>query len=585
MSQVLIVVVITYGSLLNLLAKPWSSTDSLLERRRNDILALLLWLLLLLLAVLTVRSGIANSTTDDAFDLQDWTALILPFALAAPYLLELIATLVRQLEMWPWMRAACIHALPIAWLYRTITVAEQDSDGIWFRSHLWRPSRPTLRKLPTLSPASPRAKSFWETTSRRASLHHLFYTWLTVLVSASRYAAHQVRHTSRHSQVLPCFNATCTLLLTFILTSMMGLLYASSLAELLLLLSFDFHWWLRCHIHERILARYDTVHFGRQEMQSIFEQSIAIKRSLRVCEGLDVERVHDRIMTAVITTTAVLENAFRRAYLVVPVYEQSISNRKALRDKYEYVGCNLDRLIKQVRVLLEVRHTSGLLSITSSSGTIEASLHNNIESILSVALFFPSTTLYHITARVAELEGMIEERVRQSPGMTAEAVTRERVVYIDARNAMFWLLWIVVTKEWVDVAEFWAGDQREGMDREEEERTEKEFPNERTETLYVIATFLSRCRYCDRYGMQDEGGFYKEVRELGKKIGGERVEAVFDELSGALSNCRSLSLLEWVTREYKLEWGSERERGGGLRCMWQSDTGEKKEAVCNIALE
>lgn len=590
MSQVLIVIVITYGSLLNLLAKPWSSTESLLERRRNDILALLLWLLLLILAILTVHSGIANTTTDDAFDLQDWTALILPFALAAPYLLELVATLVRQLEMWPWMRAACIQALPLAWLYRTMTVAEQDPDGEWFRSGLWRPSPPTLKNLSSASASSPKTKGFWSATSRRASLHHLFHTWLTVLLSATRYTSSRLRHSVRKRHPAASLSAICTLIITVVLTVAMALLYACSLLEYALLLCFDALWWSHCHVREYILPRYDTVHFGRQEMQSIFEQSIfeqsiSIKRSLQVHEGISTERVHDRIMTAVITTTAVLENAFRRAYLVVPVYDFPLSNRKALRERYAFVGCDLDRLIKQVRLLLEVRHTSGLLSITSSTGTIEASLHNNIESILSIALFFSTSVLYWIAARVARLEAQIEERIRNRPGMTPEAITRERVVYIDARNAMFWLLWIVVTAEWNDLAKFWNSTPCDVLDSDEQHRAQTRFPESRIESLYVIATFLSRCRYADRYGFQDENAFYPEVRELGYSLGKKNIEEEFGAMSRALEESRSVSLLEWTAKEYGLKW-EERSRDGEerLRCTWETDTGTRREAECNIVL-
>lgn len=582
MSQVLIVIVIVYGSVLNLLAKPWSSTESMLERRRNDIIAILLWINLFIIAIQTVRFGVSTASTQNAFDLQDWTALILPFALAAPYLLELVATLVRQLEMWRWMRRASIHALPIAWLYRTMTVGEPDHDGTWIRKRSWAPNH---RHLPDYN-IMDQSSSFWISTTRKASIYHLFQTWLTVLISATRYSCHRIKENVHNRMFFQCLTVSVTLLITVILTILMSILFALSFFEIALLLSFDIFWWTRCNAQGIILARYETVHFGRQEMQHIFENSLDIKLSLRVHEDLDRDNVHNRIMGAVITTTAVLENAFRRAYLVVPVYEFSMSNRKALRENYAFVGCDLDRLIKQVRVLLEMRHTSGLLSITSSSGTIEASLHNNIESILSIAMFFSSAVLYHITARIADIECIIEERISHDHSLSAESITRERVVYIDARNAMFWLLWIVVTEEWNDPAAFWAMTPCDTMNAEEVRKVRAQFPDTRTEALYVIATFLSRCRYCDRYGFQNEELFYQEVRELGRLHGQEVIEQVFEGLSDALQASRSLSLLDWVAREYKVEWAGDTQRSGGegLRCKWENDSGAFVEAKCNIVL-
>lgn len=580
MSQLLIVIVVVFGSILNLLAKPWSSTESMLERRRNDIIAILLWLILLVIAIQTIRSGISTASTDDAFDLQDWTALILPFALAAPYLLELVATLVRQLETWRWMRRASIHALPIAWLYRTMTVGEPDPDGLWIRNRHWAPTPLPFPDANIIHASS----SFWISTTRDASIFSLFRTWLTVLLSATRYTFHRIKEKFQSRLFFQCLNVGATLLITVLLTTLMSVLFALSTAEIALLLSFDYLWWMRCNARGIIIARYDTVHFGRQEMQHVFENSLLIKRSLHVPEGIDRDGVHNRIMGAVTTTTAVLENAFRHAYLVVPVYECSISNRKALRENYAFVGCDLDRLIKQVRVLLEMRHTSGLLSITSSSGTIEASLHNNIESILSIAIFFSSGVLYNITAHIARIEHIIEERISQDRSLPAEAITRERVVYIDARNAMFWLLWIVVTKEWTDPASFWATVPRDKLDGDEMSRILDEFPDSRIEGLYVIATFLSRCRYCDRYGFQQEEVFYSEVRRLGRMHGKEAIEREFRGLSDALQASRSLSLLDWVAREYRIEWAETDRSAEGLRCTWENDTGTVLEAQCNIVL-
>ena len=394
----------------------------------------------------------------------------------------------------------------------------------------------------------------------------------------------QIAHASAKAHYWRAAQTTVALIFVVLLTAFTAVLFLLSFSEISLLLTFDYLWWVHCRAKGILVARYDTVHFGRQEMQSIFEHSLEIKDSLIVFEGLSLNAVHNRIMAAVITTTAVLENSFRRAYLAVPVYEFPISNRKALREKYSYVGCNLDRLIKQVRILLEMRHTSGLLSITSSTGTIEASLHNNIESILSVAIYFKSAVLYNIVSRIAHFESLIEERIASNPNLTGEAITRERVVYIDARNAMFWILWILVTKEWHDPHAFWAAKTVDKLDEEEAEKVRLEFPDSKTDVLYVIATFLSRCRYCDRYGFQNEQEFYPEVRAIGIAHGKDSIEQEFDTLSACLEKHRSLTLLDWAAREYKISWVNSDRSNGPLRCTWEDDAGAAMQAQCQIVL-
>lgn len=106
-----------------------------------------------------------------------------------------------------------------------------------------------------------------------------------------------------------------------------------------------------------VIAKYDTMHFGRAEMQTIFDQSVFLRQALRQ-RFQDATNLIDRVMGSVLTTASVFENSFRKAYLVAPVYTVSISNRRVLREQYEKIGLDLDRLIKNIRVLLELRHTA-----------------------------------------------------------------------------------------------------------------------------------------------------------------------------------------------------------------------------------
>lgn len=612
-SQVLIIVVIAFGALLNVLAKPWSSTDSMLERRRNDLVALVLWLVLFIIAGETVRAGILSAGGPDAFDLQDWTALVLPFAIAAPYLLELTATLIRQLEMWQWMRRATIQALPIAWMYRTMTVGEPDPDGAWLCSRQWASWEHHSRDRNVFNQAC----SFWQCTSRDATLFLIFRGWMAVLLSALRYSAAKARKFCGARTRVRCAEYCAMCMLVVLLVAVMGTLLALSSVEIFLLAAVDYLWWRQCALGGYIVARYDTVHFGRAELQRIFEHSIELRETLADVDGVDAAAVHTRIMGAVMTTAAALENAFRRAYLSTPVYELSLSNRAALREKYKFVGCDLDRLIKQVRVLLEQRHTAGLMSITSTAGTIEAALHNNIESILSVALFFEPLQLYDVVARIAQTEAEIEQRLAKKK--VAEHVTRERVVYIDARNAAFWLLWAVVVRDWTSPESLWgivsrkkrkgdrvhraagnqAGEPREAvesLDLEDPERLPEPavapYGKRWIDALYVVAVFLSRCRYCKRYsiGRQSEAGFYDEARALCRTVEQRRdVLELFHSLSEALREARGIDLLGWVEREYGLRWlpgpGGKPKGDGRLTCAWTDDTGNEHEEEVSIVFE
>lgn len=585
-SQVLIIIVIAYGSLLNLLAKPWSSTDSLLERRRNDLVAVVLWTVLTIVAVFTVREGIVAQHREHAFDLQDWTALVLPFALAAPYLLELCATLIRQLEMWRWMRRATIQALPIAWMYRTMTVGERDSDADWLRGQSWAP----------WSHTTPQRTSFWNSTTRDATLHRLFRRWLEVLLSALRHSTRSAQTAAQRGRTRRCVEHALLVVLISLLVACTSVALAISILEWGLMLLFDFAWWQRCVHRHVIVARYDTVHFGRTEMQVVLDLSSEVLTALSPTPGANLNSVHNRIMGAVMTTAAVLENAFRRAYLCTPVYSVPISNRKVLRDRYAEVGCDLDRLIKQVRVLLEGKHTAGLISIASTGGTIEASLHDNIECILSVCMFYQPSQLYAITARIAQHENAVEQRLSKTLG---ETTTRERVVYIDARNAVLWLLWTVVTRDWIQRGDVWQGDLHDrennatasvddSADTDDEDC--KRYGERWVEALYVTATFLSRCRYCARFGMgaKSEAGLYAEVRALTRtSLQRDYAVRVFHDLNDALLKARGMDLVQWVSREYGLEIGivGTHENGATMNVEWSDDTGTRHQSECGVILD
>lgn len=583
-AQVLIIIVIAFGSVLNLLAKPWSSTDSTLERRRNDLVSIFLWMLLICIAAETVRRGIHSFNGPDAFDLQDWTALVLPFALAAPYLLELAAILVRQLEMWQWMRRATIQTLPIAWMYRTMTVGETDKDGAWLASRDWMPAR------------RPARSGFWHCTSRKATLFHIFRRWMQVLLSSWHYAARSLRAAVRAKMATGVLVHTFIFVLVSVLLGVTAVMLAISLVEVGLLLAFDYAWWYHCNMSGIIVSVYSCVHFGRDEMQLIFDHSARIRSSLLPsAEGIDADHVHDQIMGALITTAAVLENAFRNAYLVTPIYTTTISDRKALRDMYDFVGCDLDKLIKAVRVVLELKHTAGLMSITSAGGgTVEAALHNRIESILSVALFFEPRTLYTVASRIAQYECQVEERVR---GNAAEEVTRERVVYIDARNAVFWLLWILVTRDWRCGTEVWGRDWEDrdvdchtGVENVESDANWQGRCDELwVDSLYVVATFLSRCRYAKRFGIGkvSERGLFTEVKSLcatAERRAG--VAELFEEVSSAVMSARGFDLITWTEQEYGLQWVRTRADGSSaLRCCWRDVAGNEASSECALVME
>lgn len=303
--------------------------------------------MLLVLAGLTSWRAASLPGGDGNFDLQDWTAIILPLALAAPYIMETVTTLVRQVEMIRWIHCSCVQALPLAWMYRTNTVGDHDDDGRWLRDREWASWEAGTGVGGFARQASTRSGSFWRCTSRHATLHHVFSKWRSVLVSATRHKWIAVWTGVTSGDFYILSEVPLSLLLSMA-SAFAYLLLALSGIERLGLLSYDFVWWLRRGWRGEVVARYDTMHFGRAEMQTIFDQSRYVRKSLRASttDGAEATALIDRVMSSLLTTTSVFENAFRKAYLVTPIYSVSLSNRKVLRRQYSAIGLDLDRLIK-----------------------------------------------------------------------------------------------------------------------------------------------------------------------------------------------------------------------------------------------
>lgn len=183
---------------------------------------------------------------------------------------------------------------------------------------------------------------------------------------------------------------------------------------------------------------------------------------------------------------------------------------------------------------------------------------------------------------MAVIEAQVEERLCNDGNAKAEDIVRERVVYIDARNAMFCLLWILVVRNWKGPMTKWENVE---MTQNEERAEYVNLLEEDIEVYYVIATFLSRCRYCHRYGFESEMQFYTEVRQLCSKVGEDKVYNEFERLSEDLYKCRKFSLLEWTAQEYQLEWNpGQFKRNSAMVCKWNDDSGQRQEAVCDIML-
>lgn len=601
MSQVFVAVVIVYGSILNLISMPWSSTLSVLERRRNSTVTLFLLFAFFCIVLTTVVLGLRGiGTKDDTginfeekYEIQDWVTILLPLLLASTFIMETVTTLVRQIEMIQWVRRTLAHTLPISWMFRTMTIKEDDSDGEWLRSKRWAPWEYEAHDENLLT-----SKYFFECTSRDSSLFMLFRRWLKVIKSAVKHIWTELRSGSKpvghvvgseqegqsrsmgRSFLFYFINGFYLLILLAMCVGNYIVLVASS-PEYALLIMFDYIWWISYYIEPIIITRYDAMYLGREEMQEIFETTKTVERGISQTELENTERVLNRVMSAVLTTASVYENAFRKAYLVTPVYKRSISNRAAMRTKYEEIGCDPDRLILRVRAILEKRHSSGLLSITdSTTSTIEATLHDNIEAVLTVTLFFPTGTLYRIAARIADIEYEIEGRINGS-SYTEEMRLREQAVYIDARNSMFWLLWILATDRWRTQSDCIENSTDGETDQREYERNNTIIPDEEVEVLYIIATFLSRCRNCNFYGFSGEKDHYLEVQRLSKTHRFADITAKFEEISIILKSHRNFTLFDWLEEEYKMSWITKTDLSS-LYCIWDAEPGVQQRGIVSI---
>lgn len=115
--------------------------------------------------------------------------------------LRLLSSSSREFQ-WRWMRRATVSVLPVAWMYRTMTVGELDEDGLWLREELWAPRSPQQRGR----------GGFWRCTSRDATINRVLWRWLQVLTSAVAYAAGQVGRAARERNWLKLVKNTIVFL-------------------------------------------------------------------------------------------------------------------------------------------------------------------------------------------------------------------------------------------------------------------------------------------------------------------------------------------------------------------------------------
>ena len=251
-------------------------------------------------------------------------------------------------------------------------------------------------------------------------------------------------------------------------------------------------------------------------------------------------------MAAVTSVSGLLENAFRRAYLVTPTYKETISSRKVLRSLYASMGIDIDIMIKTVRRILELRNESGLLSLASripATGTIEAALHDNIEALLTVTFWMSPRGVFTVGKTVAALEAKTLNRASKMKDAARSRLAD--VVAIDTRNFVFWLLWLEVAEKLLRKQEDHEGLVSLAW---QWEPTVQEI-----ERLYVIASFLSRCRYTGdtNFDLADtQEDILREVQELVQKHGNETIIRHFRLLSRTLQRQTGRCLLTWAEVEH-----------------------------------
>ena len=186
---------------------------------------------------------------------------------------------------------------------------------------------------------------------------------------------------------------------------------------------------------------------------------------------------------------------------------------------------------------------------------------------------------------MAAIESKIEARIA-SNDISPETRLRERVTYIDTRNAVFWLLWVYIVRDWDDPRSVWMYAPTDKMTREGSERIYREFPERRIQIAYIIATFLARCRYASRFGIGDgmENACFIEVKEIAAKIPKSEVHSEFDGISKTLQHYRGFTLLEWTEMEYGIKWDTKDLPAGPLSCRWKDDAGGEIRSTCEIAI-
>lgn len=138
---------------------------------------------------------------------------------------------------------------------------------------------------------------------------------------------------------------------------------------------------------------------------------------------------------------------------------------------------------------------------------------------------------------------------------------------------MIWILLIIIVQRWKipnDIMKHNIVDESDETNYMENGQAISECE---IEISYVIATFLSRCRYAPRYGF-DDSLHYTEVKQVGTKIGKDFINQHFTRLSQCLKEGTCVSLLEWTSLEYSLSWETTTATNEPMKCTWKSSAGD-----------
>lgn len=502
-----LVVAVAWGSILNLLMKSWEEALSVAERRRNDLVALAGWAMLVILTVAAFTTGIE----DPEWSIEELSALALPWLVGGPALIDLIAALLRQLEMWRWLHRGSIEVMAAAWMMRTRTTREYDADMHWFARREWDRSRGLFAAL--------------KATTRRSTFYTKMSGWFFVLKSALSYHVGKLRKLED-----PISSILVVFLCGFMLLPLQTIVLALSSIEQALMLACDFSGLFFRKKKMLPIINYQALYFGRREMATLFLVSQEVKKRLAKAATTEPIRnartrpdgtrctsdeIHDRWMGPMVVAAGVYENSFRNAYLVTPVYGVHYGKRVAIRGALSRIGIDVDEGVKDVRRLLEVRHTAGLLSMTLS----EAQLHDNIQSALLVSAYYPTRVLHELATELAKAERASWHQAETIGA--AELATAIEVTGIDTRHMTWVLLWYVA----------WAnGDiTREMIQIENDAMSTKEADewmirhNMDINELIGAAHYLSRIRYRHRYRLTLPGWTHPGFKEIWDEAGVGRI--------------------------------------------------------------